>query len=247
MQKGSGSMESRGVREREKDISKRLRDLKAERSSLEREFKHTVKQLKALDKDLKRRPERAKSPSSWEKKSSPESVYAELKLKPMPSSMAAASKKSSKKGKKKGKQRFRLGATQEMESAFEESLQEHRRLVQRNIARLVRELEGLAGLLEQRGQAHEVSKYSDEERLGFVLLAEQERSGYEFSEAENKLVAHALQAHASRNRHHPLFHVSPDYMSEVDLAELVCCWAASEQSRSDDMQRSPRIFVQPRT
>ena len=47
-------------------------------------------------------------------------------------------------------------------------------------------------------------------------------------------VREAVAHHVKTNRHHPDFHADPNDMTEVDLIEMVCDWAAMSQEFGED-------------
>ncbi len=91
-----------------------------------------------------------------------------------------------------------------------------------------------AELLRERGQVHDLSKFEEPERLGYIWITEyyrHHRRGlpYEYPEGIKPLAEAATRHHYHSNRHHVEFHASPADMSDVDLIELVCDWTAVAQ------------------
>ena len=153
-----------------------------------------------------------------------------------------ATKLSFEQEQKKGK-RTSLSTTREMEQAFDDSWRVHVERVQENIS-LLRETQGaLFPELLERGKNHDISMLNDEQqRLGFVLLLDSELNDLELNDLEKKVVANALQSHALMNRHNPKHFCNLDLMKPVDLAEMICCWAAKQQVIHRNSNLSPRDY-----
>src|SRR5262249_44049812 len=91
--------------------------------------------------------------------------------------------------------------------------------------------------LEARARVHDLSKYSDRERLGYIWLTwmyEQQGKRFEVPNGVADLVEQSLRTHRERNAHHPEAHRSPDTMSVLDLVEMVCDWTAIAQENEGD-------------
>src|SRR4051812_15297148 len=88
--------------------------------------------------------------------------------------------------------------------------------------------------LIERARVHDASKFGPDERIPYVWLTEYHRcrrSGepFEYPEGVADAVRGAVHHHVTSNRHHPEFHADPSDMSDVDLIEMVCDWAAMAQ------------------
>ena len=110
----------------------------------------------------------------------------------------------------------------------------HIELVGANLAQLA----GYVGLrhaeLDARAREHDLSKFDERERLGYVWLTwiyhcKEQGRPFEPSPQISDTVARALDTHRRRNAHHPEAHRSPDTMSVLDLVEMVCDWTAIAQ------------------
>ncbi len=124
----------------------------------------------------------------------------------------------------------------------------HIALVQRNLGFLALANEDVAGQLADRGEVHDASKFSEEERWGYMLLTEAHRTGdFDFPEETRKIVDDAVRIHKGRNRHHPEFHRNNNDqrpMSQTDMYEMVADWAALAQERTGDETASPREYFE---
>lgn len=123
--------------------------------------------------------------------------------------------------------------TAEMIAFFEQRTWEH-------IQRVRRYLELLAGVtdhaieLRQRAHLHDMSKFEEPERLGYIWITDyyrHHRRGHKYQyPAGVQPIAEAAKLHHYRtNRHHIEFHASPADMTDVDLMEMVCDWTAMSQ------------------
>jgi hypothetical protein len=128
--------------------------------------------------------------------------------------------------------------TPEMLDFYERRTNEHIARVARNLALLAEVMECGAELLE-RARVHDASKFGPEERIPYVWLTEfhRRRKGgepFEYPPGVEPQVKQAIRHHVTTNRHHPEFHAAPDDMTEADLIEMVCDWAAMAQEFNQD-------------
>ena len=138
--------------------------------------------------------------------------------------------------------------TKEMVEFFEERTKRHIAMVQRNINLLIKhypELE-VEGQLHDRGRVHDSSKWSDEEKSGYVWLTHAHKTKcFEYPNEEIRaLVERSVEKHLKKNRHHSEYHNDANEMSLTDLYEMVCDWAAISQEMEDDDFASPRKYFE---
>jgi uncharacterized protein DUF5662 len=127
--------------------------------------------------------------------------------------------------------------TPEMLERFAVRTRRHIALVARNLVCMHGYLGLSPGKLDQRACAHDLSKYDDQERLGYVWLTwiyhcKEQGHPLEIDPAVSACVERALQIHRARNSHHPEAHACPDAMSPLDLVEMVCDWTAIAQEQT---------------
>ncbi len=131
---------------------------------------------------------------------------------------------------------------------FEARTRKHIALVQRNLGFLAQANEDVAGQLADRGEVHDASKFSEEERWGYMLLTEAHRTGnFDFSAETRLIIDEAVRIHKRRNRHHPEFHrnnTDQRPMSQTDMYEMVADWAAIAQEKTSDEFASPREYFE---
>ena len=127
--------------------------------------------------------------------------------------------------------------TQEMIDFYEKRTKEHIQRVQKNIKKYMNVVkDGYdKSELSKRIKTHDKSKYSDQEYIPYVWLSwqkKEEREGRSFDvhmDVKN-IVDMAWNHHKSKNRHHPEYHNNPKHdMSNEDIIEMVCDWAAMSQ------------------
>lgn len=128
--------------------------------------------------------------------------------------------------------------TPEMLNFYEHRTLQHIARVARNLA-LLAEVTDYGDELFERAKVHDASKFGPEERIAYVWLTEFHRcrkSGqpFEYPCGIEDQVRRAIDHHVTSNRHHPEFHADPNDMTEVDLIEMVCDWAAMAQEFGQD-------------
>ncbi len=85
--------------------------------------------------------------------------------------------------------------------------------------------------LEARGKAHDISKWSGEERRCYTWLTESHRCKtgklpFTFPKGVEADVIKAIEQHKSLNRHHPEAHSCSNDMEKLDIIEMVADWKA---------------------
>jgi hypothetical protein len=91
--------------------------------------------------------------------------------------------------------------------------------------------------LLKRGEHHDASKFSDDERPLFTEYTPRLKSltyGSEEYEKCREALQPALTHHYARSRHHPEHHKNGvNDMNLVDIVEMFCDWFASSQRHAD--------------
>jgi hypothetical protein len=125
--------------------------------------------------------------------------------------------------------------TPEMIKHYEERTQAHIDRVAFNMV-LFAGYEGIAKeVLASRGRIHDQSKFSPQERLGYIWLTEMHRArrvgeSFEFPNLQiSEAVRNATRHHIYTNAHHPESQVDQDDMPLLDLIEMVSDWTAMSQ------------------
>lgn len=93
--------------------------------------------------------------------------------------------------------------------------------------------------LKRRADVHDASKFGPEEYVPYVWLTEFHRcrrlgEPFSYPVGMEERVRNAIAHHVTTNRHHPEFHDDPNNMTDVDLIEMVCDWAAMSQEFGQD-------------
>lgn len=86
--------------------------------------------------------------------------------------------------------------------------------------------------LIRRGATHDNSKFSKEEfdKLVNIISSDTEKCFRDAKTKLNETERKAIEHHWKSNRHHPEYFDNSDDMTELDIIEMVCDWAArSEQ------------------
>ena len=125
-----------------------------------------------------------------------------------------------------------------MVESFENRTRHHIALVQRCCSKL-----GMGDALIERCRVHDDSKFLEAERGGYILLTHKKLHPEETKgryPGWDEIIKRAVEKHKQSNRHHPEFHANVLEMSELDLAEMVCDWAAMAEEVSG--LHSPRKF-----
>ena len=123
--------------------------------------------------------------------------------------------------------------TQEMIDFYEKRTREHINRVKKNLKKYMRvEKEGYnVSELSKRVNTHDKSKFGDEEYIPYVWLTwqkKEEKEGRQFDVHPDvkRIVDKAWEHHKKFNRHHPEYHSNPKNMTNEDIIEMVCDWAA---------------------
>lgn len=132
----------------------------------------------------------------------------------------------------------RTEPTPEMMAFYERRTNEHIERVRRCLT-LLAQVTGYDKELSERAKVHDASKFGPDERIPYVWLTEYHRcrragEPFQYPEGMAEQVKRAIHHHVTTNRHHPDFHADPNDMSDVDLIEMVCDWAAMAQEFGQD-------------
>lgn len=128
--------------------------------------------------------------------------------------------------------------TPEMLAFYEHRTKEHIERVRRCLLLLAQVTDHGEELLE-RARSHDASKFGPEERIPYVWLTEYHRcrrtsEPFAYPDGMAERVQRAIRHHVRSNRHHPEFHADPNDMSDVDVIEMVCDWAAMAQEFGEE-------------
>ncbi len=80
--------------------------------------------------------------------------------------------------------------------------------------------------LLKRVEKHDITKFDNDEYLGFMLLGDEKEHGRYLTQEEKYIVQQAITQHYQKNSHHPQHYNDCNEMSEIDLLEMVCDWQA---------------------
>ncbi len=133
---------------------------------------------------------------------------------------------------------YPLEPTAEMIRAYEVRTREHIARVAANLT-LLAETTDHGDELLARARVHDASKFGPNERVPYVWLTEFHRcrrngESFAYPSGVEEQVRLAIEHHVTTNRHHYQFHDDPNDMTEVDLIEMVCDWAAMSQEFDQD-------------
>jgi len=134
--------------------------------------------------------------------------------------------------------------TQEMLDFYHRRTANHITRVQQNCEALATSgLVDEAELLKDRADVHDASKYSEGEIEPYVWLtwwykSKDEGKTFEYPPGVKDQVDRATGNHVKNkdNSHHPEALGDPQKMSDTDLAEMVCDWAAMSQEKGTSLQ-----------
>lgn len=123
--------------------------------------------------------------------------------------------------------------TSEMITFFEKDTAVHISRVRKNLAAIA-PLTAYRDELLERGEKHDLSKYSPKEFMPYVWRLERIRCRKEgipftYPDGVEPFVDAAVAHHFATNRHHVEFHIDPNDMTEIDLIEMICDWTAVAQ------------------
>lgn len=149
-------------------------------------------------------------------------------------------------------------------------MEKHRSLILNNIEKLLEHKEDLMKILglsddqfnafkkelEERGEQHDLSKYSDPEKIPYIHLnwkhhmEKDLKKEYVYSDEIRETIDNAIHHHWKVNSHHPEFHYFKDdntlednkekikhsleKMSNLDLLEMLADWMAVSQEYKTD-------------
>lgn len=130
--------------------------------------------------------------------------------------------------------------TKKMIAHFEKRTKAHIEKVQKNINILIGKIDVEKKDLIERSKNHDLSKFSEDEKMGYVWMTDHFANKTQYSEKTKKMVDDAWDHHKSNNPHHPEFHQEISKMSNVDIAEMVCDVVAMSQEFGDD----PKKFLE---
>lgn len=131
---------------------------------------------------------------------------------------------------------------QEMINFYEKRTNDHIDRVRKNLVKM----EGYRGLsldhLKDRGDRHDISKFSKIEKIPYVWLSwfykcKKENIPFKYPSGVEEKVNSASEIHVRSNRHHPEAHEDIhgiDGMSLMDIVEMVCDWTAMSQEYGQD-------------
>lgn len=128
--------------------------------------------------------------------------------------------------------------TRDMVAFFQRRTNAHIELVRRCLA-VMAACTDHAEELKRRADVHDASKFGPEECVPYVWLTEFHRcrrlgESFSYPVGMEERVREAIAHHVTTNRHHPEFHDDPNNMTDVDLIEMVCDWAAMSQEFGQD-------------
>ncbi len=88
--------------------------------------------------------------------------------------------------------------------------------------------------LLERAKSHDLTKFSNDEFLGYMLLGDEKERARVLTTEEKALVNKAIEHHYKHNSHHPQYYDDCNKMTDLDLLEMVSDWLACaiEQGRS---------------
>ncbi|MCF8354350.1 MAG: DUF5662 family protein [Melioribacteraceae bacterium] len=127
----------------------------------------------------------------------------------------------------------------ELEYKFIERTGAHIKRVIDNGERLCEKFPEISEELRNRIAKHDTSKFGPFEFDGYIFVTEKYRPGNQLNITPDiqKLMDDAIKNHYKSNRHHPEYHEKVEDMSELDLAEMVCDWAAMSQEMNDKLDK----------
>ena len=130
--------------------------------------------------------------------------------------------------------------TQEMKRYYNQRTYEHIAYVNKAANKLSKTFPELKGLMT-RAKAHDKSKFQKHEYIPYVWMSWKRKKGNESFEYPSKdiesAVKSAIDHHLKSNRHHPESHASPDKMTVMDIAEMVCDWHSFHYEFGDDTKK----------
>jgi hypothetical protein len=124
--------------------------------------------------------------------------------------------------------------TPQMTRFFLKRTKEHIKRVSKNMDRVAKNFEFEESDFRTRKLSHDLSKFSAEERRPYIFLTwdhkcKNENIPYKCPDEIAEEIRKATYHHIHINMHHPEAHDSPSDMNALDIAEMVCDWAAMSQ------------------
>jgi hypothetical protein len=88
--------------------------------------------------------------------------------------------------------------------------------------------------LLERAKVHDLTKFSNDEILGYMLLGDEKEHARILTIEEKAIVNKAIEHHYRNNSHHPQYYDDCNKMTDLDLLEMVSDWLACaiEKGRS---------------
>lgn len=135
------------------------------------------------------------------------------------------------------------------EKLFRDRTLKHMELVRSKLANIMkncefREVESF--VLEQRAFKHDVSKFSAEEKEGYVLFTWYKQKGQPvYPPHVKEKIDRAWKRHCRVNPHHPEHYQKIDHVLKVDLAEMVADIAAMSEELGDDLTQYVKDYTIP--
>jgi len=117
--------------------------------------------------------------------------------------------------------------TPEMTNFYEERTVEHINRVRNNMLKLAEKYPQMKRQLEKRGELHDQSKYSEQEKIPYIWLTwwhkcKNEGHPLDYPEGVEEETRKATKHHITTNPHHPQCHNALDKMSTLDIMEMIC-------------------------
>lgn len=134
-----------------------------------------------------------------------------------------------------------MQVTDKMVNSFEQRTREHIKRVQDNIKKVIQECKFPldAEELLRRSKLHDLSKFEKDEYWPYVWLTEHfKRKGkIELTESLKDFMLTGMAHHHGQNRHHPNFFDEVGQMTNIDIIEMVCDWAAMTQENKTSLKK----------
>ena len=80
--------------------------------------------------------------------------------------------------------------------------------------------------LLERAKVHDLTKFSNDEFLGYMFLGDEKEHARVLTIEEKAIVNKAIEHHYKNNSHHPQFYDDCNKMTDLDLLEMVSDWLA---------------------
>jgi len=109
----------------------------------------------------------------------------------------------------------------------------------RHVAFVKLALRSLSQEIENRAEIHDMSKLLDDEFAGFARInknARVHKFGSPEYEQGMRQERDIIDLHFSRNRHHAECHDAPEFMTFLDVIEMVCDWWGAGKGYDSPME-----------